>query len=108
MQRSQSHHPIQPAVPAQRSAPVPLDPKDLQQIGEEVARSWYRYPDGQARLHPFEGHTEPHYTGPKPPYEQLDEQGAYSWLKTPRWNGAFSPSMWANHRSRTRLPSCGA
>ena len=25
------------------------------------------------------------YTGPKPPYEQLDVEQKYSWLKTPRW-----------------------
>ncbi len=31
--------------------------------------------------------TEPKYTGPKPPYQQLDEKGTYSWLKTPRWRG---------------------
>jgi hydrogenase large subunit len=66
---------------------LPVDPKDPDQIGEEVARSWYRYPDGKRRLHPFEGHTEPHYTGPRPPYQQLDENGAYSWLKSPRWRG---------------------
>ncbi|MFO1053651.1 MAG: nickel-dependent hydrogenase large subunit [Planctomycetota bacterium] len=65
----------------------PIDAKDLGQITEEVARSWYRYPEGKSKLHPFEGHTEPHYTGPKPPYEHLDENGAYSWLKTPRWKG---------------------
>ena len=27
------------------------------------------------------------YTGPKPPYDQLNVDGKYSWLKTPRWNG---------------------
>ena len=64
---------------------LPVDPKDNTQITEEVARSWYRYPQGKTHLHPSEGHTEPHYTGPKPPYQHLDENGAYSWLKTPRW-----------------------
>ncbi|MEZ5965521.1 MAG: nickel-dependent hydrogenase large subunit [Planctomycetota bacterium] len=62
-----------------------VDPKNEAQITEEVAHSWYRYPEGTTQLHPSVGHTEPHYTGPKPPYEQLDENGAYSWLKTPRW-----------------------
>ncbi|MBL8734658.1 MAG: nickel-dependent hydrogenase large subunit [Planctomycetes bacterium] len=65
----------------------PVELKDTAQITEEVARSWYRYPQGVTHLHPSEGHTEPHYTGPKPPYEHLDENGAYSWLKTPRWKG---------------------
>ena len=27
------------------------------------------------------------YPGTEPPYEQLDENGAYSWLKAPRWRG---------------------
>ena len=66
---------------------LPVDPKADNEITEEVGRSWYRYPDGKKQLHPFEGHTEAHYTGPKPPYQHLDENGAYSWLKTPRWKG---------------------
>jgi hydrogenase large subunit len=66
---------------------LPVDPEDPEQITEEVAHSWYRYPDGDAALHPFAGHTEPDYTGPAPPYQELDEAGAYSWLKTPRWRG---------------------
>jgi hydrogenase large subunit len=66
---------------------LPVDPKDPEQISEEVSHSWYRYPDGTDRLHPSEGHTEPAYTGPEPPYQHLDENGAYSWLKTPRWRG---------------------
>ncbi|MFO1077403.1 MAG: nickel-dependent hydrogenase large subunit [Planctomycetota bacterium] len=64
-----------------------VDPTNPDEILEEVGRSWYRYPDGKKALHPWEGHTEAHYTGPKPPYEHLDENGAYSWLKTPRWKG---------------------
>jgi hydrogenase large subunit len=66
---------------------LPVDPRDPEQITEEVAHSWYRYPAGDARLHPSAGHTEPDYTGPAPPYTELDESGAYSWLKTPRWRG---------------------
>ena len=38
-------------------------------------------------LHPWEGETSPKYTGPKPPYKQLDENAKYSWLKSPRWKG---------------------
>ena len=66
---------------------LPVDPKDPEQVTEQVPHSWFRYPDGEAALHPFEGRTEPDYTGPEPPYEELDEEGAYSWLKTPRWRG---------------------
>ncbi len=36
-------------------------------------------------LHPFKGETEFNYTGPKPPFEHLNTDGKYSWLKTPRW-----------------------
>ncbi len=66
---------------------LPVDPTDAAQIGEEVAHSWYEYPAGQGSLHPFNGVTRPHYTGPKPPFENLDENGKYSWLKSPRWKG---------------------
>ncbi len=66
---------------------LPIDPKDPEQIQEQVAHSWYEYPAGANGLHPFEGITKPNYTGPKPPYKNLDEKGAYSWLKTPRWKG---------------------
>ncbi|MBZ5589572.1 MAG: nickel-dependent hydrogenase large subunit [Acidobacteriia bacterium] len=65
----------------------PLDLSDASQITEEISHSWYSYPGGQQALHPFDGVTEPHYTGPKPPYEHLDENGQYSWLKAPRWKG---------------------
>jgi len=66
---------------------LPVDPTDAQQIAEEIAHSWYDYPGGQTALHPFDGVTQPHYTGPRPPYENLDENGKYSWLKAPRWKG---------------------
>jgi hydrogenase large subunit len=58
------------------------------QIQEFVARSWYDYGSGkQAGLHPYAGETTLNYSGPKPPYEQLDVAAAYSWLKSPRWRG---------------------
>ncbi len=65
----------------------PIDPKDAGQIQELVPHSWYEYPAGSKGLHPFDGVTKPNYTGPKPPYEFLDENKSYSWLKTPRWKG---------------------
>jgi hydrogenase large subunit len=66
---------------------LPVDPADEAQIQEEIAHSWYKYPGGQSGLHPYEGVTDPSYTGPQPPYQQLDETKAYSWLKSPRWKG---------------------
>ncbi len=65
----------------------PGDLNDEEQIREGVAHSWYEYSDGAADKHPWQGETLPRYTGPEPPYEHLDEAGAYSWIKTPRWRG---------------------
>jgi hydrogenase large subunit len=66
---------------------LPVDPADPAQIQEEIAHSWYKYPGGQGSLHPYDGVTDPNYTGPQPPYQELDESKAYSWLKSPRWKG---------------------
>jgi hydrogenase large subunit len=58
------------------------------QVQEFVAHSWYDYKAGKdGGLHPYRGETELHYTGPQPPYEHLDTQASYSWLKSPRWRG---------------------
>jgi len=62
--------------------------KDTEQIKEFISHSWYEYSDGdEAGKHPWKGETNLKYTGPKPPYEHLNVEGKYSWLKTPRWNG---------------------
>jgi Ni,Fe-hydrogenase I large subunit len=63
-----------------------VEPVDPNKIAEYVTHSWYRYStgDGQA-LHPFEGETDPDYTGPEPPYEFLQTDEKYSWLKSPRY-----------------------
>jgi hydrogenase large subunit len=66
---------------------LPLDLTDTNQVQEQIAHSWYEYPEGKDSLHPWEGVTKPKYTGPKPPYKQLDENAKYTWLKTPRWKG---------------------
>ncbi len=66
----------------------PVDLNDAEQIEEYVAHSWYKYQDGNEKgLHPYDGETEFDYTGPTPPYDYLDVDGAYSWLKSPRWRG---------------------
>jgi hydrogenase large subunit len=60
--------------------------KDENEIKEYIAHSWYKYEAGdQAGLHPWKGETEFNFTGPLPPFEQLNTDGKYSWLKTPRW-----------------------
>jgi hydrogenase large subunit len=58
------------------------------EIQEYVAHSWYDYSTGkQSGLHPYDGETALNYTGPPPPFEQLDVEKGYSWLKSPRWKG---------------------
>ena len=65
-----------------------IDLYDPEQVQEFVGHSWYDYEGGkQIGLHPHQGETNLNYTGPKPPYEHLDVQGSYSWLKAPRWRG---------------------
>lgn len=65
-----------------------VDGHDPRQVQESISHSWYEYSDGdQAARHPWDGETKFNYTGPKPPYDQLNVEGKYSWLKTPRWNG---------------------
>jgi [NiFe] hydrogenase large subunit/hydrogenase large subunit len=62
-------------------------PVDMQKIREYVAHSYYEYAGGDdLGLHPFQGETKPNYTGPAPPYEFLDTEGKYSWLKSPRYD----------------------
>jgi hydrogenase large subunit len=64
------------------------DPKDFAQVQEFVTHAWYDYAGGDSSgLHPFEGETNLNYTGPKPPYDYLNVDQKYSWLKAPRWNG---------------------
>ncbi len=66
----------------------PVDMNDPAQIQEFVTHSWYDYDGGKsAGLHPYAGQTKLNYTGPTPPFEQLDVERGYSWLKSPRWRG---------------------
>ncbi len=47
---------------------------------------WYSYSKGDDKgLHPYDGETSQNYTGPKPPYDFLDTEGKYSWVKAPRY-----------------------
>ncbi len=67
---------------------LPVDPNDPEQLQEFVSHSWYDYSVGKEKgLHPYDGETSFAFTGPKPPYEQLDVEKDYSWLKAPRWRG---------------------
>ena len=61
------------------------DPEGIQEF---VAHSWYDYSGGkESGLHPWSGETNLNYTGPQPPYDHLDVEQSYSWLKSPRWQG---------------------
>ncbi len=65
-----------------------VDARDPDQIKEFIAHSYYDYDTGDdSAKHPWEGQTNLNYTGPKPPYDQLNVEDKYSWLKTPRWKG---------------------
>ncbi len=67
---------------------VEVDTKDEQQIKEYISHSWYQYENtDEEGLFPFEGQSNINYTGPQPPYDYLDVDGKYSWVKTPRWKG---------------------
>lgn len=66
----------------------PIDLNAPEQIQEYVTHSWYDYSSGKDQgLHPYQGETQLNYTGPTPPYKQLEVEKEYSWLKSPRWTG---------------------
>ncbi len=65
----------------------PVDPRDDTGVQEFIDHSWYEYENAGAGLHPWKGETKLKYSGPKPPYANLDVDAKYSWLKTPRWKG---------------------
>ncbi len=63
---------------------IPLDQK---KVAEYVDHSWFENSSGPGKgLHPWDGETEPAYSGPKPPYEHLDTDKKYSWVKAPRYD----------------------
>jgi [NiFe] hydrogenase large subunit/hydrogenase large subunit len=69
-----------------------VEPFDQSKVTEYVSHSWYQYQAGDgAALHPYQGETNPNYTGPTPPYELLGLEAntdkKYSWLKSPRYDG---------------------
>jgi hydrogenase large subunit len=65
-----------------------VDLHEEEEIQEFVDHAWYNYQGGPGTgLHPYKGETEFNFTGPNPPYDQLDIDKGYSWLKSPRWKG---------------------
>jgi Ni,Fe-hydrogenase I large subunit len=65
----------------------PPQPLDHNQIGEYVTHSWYTYAEGDGvAKHPWNGETTWNYSGPQPPFDYLDTEAKYSWLKAPRYD----------------------
>jgi hydrogenase large subunit len=61
---------------------------DHLKIAEFVTSSWYTYPEGdKGGRHPWQGETNPRYTGPSLPYKQLSDGQKYTWTKAPRYDG---------------------
>ena len=58
---------------------------DQTKIAEYVTHSWYEYAGDTPALHPYDGQTNPKYTGPQPPFKLLDVDRQYTWLKAPRY-----------------------
>lgn len=57
-------------------------------VTENVVHAWYE-DSSKVNLHPYEGETKLHYTGPPPDQSgyMLDEGKKYSWMKSPRYDG---------------------
>jgi hydrogenase large subunit len=64
-----------------------VNPVDENKIAEYVTHSWYSYDDESQPKQPQQGETKPNYTGPQAPYEYLNTDEKYSWIKAPRYDG---------------------
>lgn len=65
-----------------------VDLRKEEEVQEFITHSWYEYKEGNEKgLHPWKGESKVKYTGPKPPFENLDTTQKYSYVKTPRWKG---------------------
>jgi len=70
------------------------DLTDPDVLTEGVEHSWYGDTANGKGLHPWSGVTKPEFTGPKEgtktDWKFLDENGKYSWIKTPKWRGKMA------------------
>ncbi|HSL69562.1 MAG TPA: nickel-dependent hydrogenase large subunit, partial [Longimicrobiales bacterium] len=63
-------------------------PYDENKIKEYINSSWFEYAGGESvGLHPYEGETSPKYTGPQAPWQYLQDEPKYTWMKAPRYDG---------------------
>jgi len=71
----------------QQNLASPPQPVDQRKIQEYITHSWYSYGEGDGvGKHPWDGETQWNFTGPQPPFDLLDTDGKYSWLKAPRYD----------------------
>ena len=64
-----------------------VHPYDQAKVKEYVTSSWYRYAGGdEVGLHPYQGETEPAYSGPPAPWTYLQGEKKYTWMKAPRYD----------------------
>jgi len=61
-----------------------VHPVDQNEITEFVTHSWFEYDDDTKSKHPWDGETRPNFTGPQPPYNFLNVDDKYTWMKAPR------------------------
>jgi [NiFe] hydrogenase large subunit/hydrogenase large subunit len=62
-------------------------PYDHTKVKEYITHSWYEYEGGDdVGLHPYEGETKARYTGPPTPWEYLQDEDKYTWMKAPRYD----------------------
>jgi hydrogenase large subunit len=65
-----------------------VDLRNDEEVKEYITHSWYEYEGGdKVGLHPWKGESKVKYSGPTPPFEHLNTDEKYSYLKTPRWKG---------------------
>ncbi len=65
-----------------------VHPFDPAKVEEFINSSWYEYSVGDDKgLHPWEGETKAKYTGPPAPWEYLQGEPKYTWMKSPRYEG---------------------
>jgi [NiFe] hydrogenase large subunit/hydrogenase large subunit len=62
-------------------------PYDHLKVKEYINSSWYEYAGGDdVGLHPYEGETKAKYSGPPTPWEYLQDEDKYTWMKAPRYD----------------------
>ncbi len=62
-------------------------PYDHMKVKEYITHSWYEYEGGDGvGLHPYDGETKARYSGPPTPWEYLQDEDKYTWMKAPRYD----------------------